>query len=116
MGGVIAWLLITCTDALTFLSSLIGVALLIFISNHITNHSSNKLITLLENISYSSMFAYLFHREFYAVARRIFNSPDGSIPIYGIIITILLVFLLSYYGQKVYDVMISRIKQFNKSA
>lgn len=91
-------------------SDILGVMLLICISDTIEKHSNNKTKVLFERIAYSSMFAYLFHREFYQITKRLFHLPDGTIPAYGIVITVVLIFVLSYYGQQIYDLMISKIK------
>lgn len=88
----------------------LGVMLLICLSATIENHSNNQVKAMFERIAYASMFAYLFHREFYQITKRLFHLSNGTIPVYGIIITVILIFVLSYYGQKIYDLMISKIK------
>lgn len=90
------------TDAL-------GVMLLICFSNFIETHSNGSVKSLFEKIAYASMFAYLFHRDFYQVPKKLFHLTDGTIPCYVLVITVILIFVLSYYGQKAYDIMISKI-------
>lgn len=53
------------------------------------------------------MFAYLFHRQFYQIAKRLFATE--IIPYWGIIITVILIFILSYYGQKLYDKIVAKL-------
>lgn len=90
------------TDAL-------GVMLLICFSNFIETHSNDRMKSFFEKIAYASMFAYLFHREFYQVAKRLLHQMDGSIPYFAIAITIIMIFVLSYCGQKIYDLTISKL-------
>lgn len=55
-------------------------------------------------LSYASMFAYLYHRELYIVATKIigkFNYCEAAF--FGI-----LLFVLSYYGQQIYDKTINK--------
>lgn len=114
MGGVIAWLLLSYLKVGSMVTDALGVLLLICFSNFIEAHSNDRMKSLFEKIAYASMFAYLFHREFYQITKRLFHLLDGTIPVYGIIITVILIFVLSYYGQKIYDLMISKIKIANK--
>lgn len=58
-------------------------------------------------LSYASMFAYLYHRELYIVATKIigkFNYFEAAS--FGI-----LLFVLSYYGQRIYDKTINKISK-----
>ena len=58
-------------------------------------------------LSYASMFAYLYHRELYIMATKIigkFNYSEAAF--FGI-----LLFVLSYYGQKIYDYTIKKISK-----
>lgn len=58
-------------------------------------------------LSYASMFAYLYHRELYMVATKIigkFNYCEAAF--FGI-----LLFVLSYYGQRIYDKTINKISR-----
>ena len=109
-GGAILWLLMSYLGINNMLADTLGVMLLICLSGMIENHSNNQVKVIFERIAYASMFAYLFHREFYQITKRLFHLSDGTIPVYGIIITVILIFVLSYYGQKIYDLMISKIK------
>lgn len=113
-GGAILWLLMSYLGINNMLADTLGVMLLICLSGMIENHSNNQVKVKFERIAYASMFAYLFHREFYQITKRLFHLSDGTIPVYGIIITVILIFVLSYYGQKIYDLMISKIKIANK--
>lgn len=109
MGGVMAWLLLSYLKIESMVTDALGVMLLICFSNYIEIHSNDKVKSFFEKIAYASMFAYLFHREFYQIPKRLFHQTDGTIPYYGIIITIIMISLLSYYGQKIYDLIISKI-------
>ena len=55
------------------------------------------------------MFAYLFHRQFYQIAKRLFATPNETIPYWGIAITVILIFIFSYYGQKIYDKIVAKL-------
>lgn len=109
MGGGIAWLLLAYLNIESMVTDVLGVMLLICLSNFIEIHSNDRVKSLFVKIAYASMFAYLFHREFYQVAKRLLHQPDGSIPYYIIAITIIMIFVLSYYGQKIYDLTISKL-------
>ena len=109
VGGVIAWLLLAYLHVATMVTDILGVMLLVCLSNCIEVHSGDKIKSLFEKIAYASMFAYLFHREFYQVPKRLFHQADGSIPYYAIPITVIVIFVISYYGQKIYDLAISRL-------
>lgn len=109
MGGVIAWLLLSYLKVESMVTDVLGVMLLICFSKFIETHSNDSMKSLFEKIAYASMFAYLFHREFYQVVKRLLHQSDGSIPYYAIAITIVMIFILSYYGQKIYDLAISKL-------
>ena len=53
------------------------------------------------NIAYSSMAAYLFHRQIYECFRMI--SPNHIVPIWLMSLAIVAVFILSFYIQRGYD-------------
>lgn len=109
MGGVIAWFLLSYLKVESMVTDALGVMLLICFSNFIETHSNDRMKSFFEKIAYTSMFAYLFHREFYQVAKRLLHQMDGSIPYFAIAITIIMIFVLSYYGQKIYDLTISKL-------
>lgn len=90
-------------------TDVLGVMLLVWLSNFVENHSNDRVKSLFVKMAYASMFAYLFHRDFYQVAKRLLHQPDGSIPYYIIAITIIMIFVISYYGQKFYDLTISKL-------
>lgn len=54
-------------------------------------------------IAYSSMVAYLFHRQIFECFRMI--SPNHIIPLWLMSLAIVCVFALSYYIQKLYDLI-----------
>ena len=79
---------------LNYIFILSGIYLFSYLSTKLTPIISEKLISY---ISYSSLVAYLFHRQIYAL----FNS--FNIPLY---IAILIIFLISYCIQKCYDLIL----------
>lgn len=107
--GVIIWVLLACFRIENMVTDVIGLLLLICFSNYIETHSNDKIKNYFVKIAYASMFAYLFHREFYQITKRLCHLHNGIIPAYAIIITVILIFILSYYGQKIYDLFISKI-------
>ena len=108
---MILWFLMAYLNVATMVTDILGVILLICVSNSIEIHSNDFVKRFFEKIAYASMFAYLFHREFYQVAKRFFHLVDGSIPCYGIVITIIFIFVLSYYGQMFYGLIVSRVNK-----
>lgn len=96
---------------LYILRDLVGVFLLICCSDVIEKNATDNTKRILSKISYASMFAYLFHREFYGVFKKMFNLADGTIPVYGIIIAVILIFAGGYYMQKSYDWIISKLEK-----
>lgn len=111
LGGVIIWLLISYDTPPSFISNLLGLILLLCLCNLLEKYSSKKVKSILSNISYASMFTYLFHRVFYTIAKHIWGMPDGTIPIWSLAVTIPIIFLLSYYMQKIYDCMLLKIQK-----
>ena len=73
-----------------------------------SNHTFTKVISYL---SYASMCAYLFHREVYWMlwARYTPPSNDWYIILYLFFIGVPVTFFLSYYIQRGYDKLVSRI-------
>ena len=109
IGGGIVWLVCSYVGVPVFITDCLGILILIFISEFIEEKANEKSKLLLCKISYASMFAYLFHRQFYQIAKRLFATPNETIPYYGIIITVILIFILSYYGQKIYDKIVTKL-------
>lgn len=107
--GVI-WVLCSLWSVNTFITDSIGIILLIAFSSFIEKHLTDKTKSVFSKLSYASMFAYLFHREFYAVAKILCGNADETIPIAGIALTIIAIFFLSYYMQKIYDLTLTKIK------
>lgn len=60
---------------------------------------------IIEFVSYSSMSAYLFHRQILSAVRQF--TGLGYIPIHIALITIIMIFVISYYIQKGYDYFIN---------
>lgn len=61
---------------------------------------------LFEMIAYASMFAYLFHREIFVVFKRAFHDEGISLLIVPIVVIV--VFVVSYYGQLIYDIIVDK--------
>lgn len=102
-GGVIVWFITSYDNPPSFVSNLLGVILLLCLSNLLEQYCSKRIKSFFSKISYASMFAYLFHRVFYTIVKYIWGLPDGTIPIWILSITIPIIFFLSYYMQKIYD-------------
>ena len=102
------------TNVNSMVSDMLGVLFLICISDTIEKHSNNVVRLMFERIAYSSMFAYLFHWEFYQIAKRLFHLSDSTIPMYGIVITVFVIFIMSYYGQRMYDIVINKLSRKEK--
>lgn len=111
IGGVIVWFSICYNRPSTFVSNLLGIILLLCLSNLLELCSSKKAKSFFFKLSYSSMFAYLFHRMFYVLAKHTLGFPDGTIPAWGLLVTIPIIFLFSYYMQKGYDYIQLRLQK-----
>ena len=77
---------------------------------------SKALVKFFSFISTGSMVAYLFHRHFYLVAviacnlHNLSNLRDASIPVpVAVCVVIPLIFIISYFVQKVYDFVINKL-------
>lgn len=108
IGGVVLWLLSAYVEGLSFVTNMLGCMLLLILSYLIEQHLSQKGRNFFLRLSYASMFAYLFHREFYAITKLMCAQPNGTLPVWSIAATILVIFLLSYYMQKCYDWIMAR--------
>ena len=87
--------------------SLVGV---IFILSsyfeRIGSEKTNKFFTIL---SYSSMCAYLFHRQIYGVIAFVCKKTVGFVPLYIAPVMILILFIISFFIQHYYDKIINII-------
>ena len=70
-------------------------------------NKNRKITELMERISYASLFAYLFHRQFYGLI-KFFIGDFSLFMAYIIILPIFIV--ISYISQKQYDKVIYKIK------
>jgi len=79
-----------------------GMLILLFLSSLLESHLYSTVKRILLLVSYSSMCAYLFHRQVYYVLRYLTGNeeyvPYGMIPI-----MIIVLFIVSFCIQKVYD-------------
>ena len=86
------------------ITNTLGIYTILFISNLIDKYLtfSHKLFSFL---AYSSMFAYLFHREVYQLFKILSERIWGTttIPISLVILMICILFIFSFWGQKLYD-------------
>lgn len=81
-----------------------GIISIVSISNYIEKTMWKRILPIFSLISYASMMAYMFHREIYGII-KMFVFPD-NFPMWFIPIAIIIVFLISYYMQKAYDIII----------
>ena len=79
-----------------YIAMLSGIVLLFSLSHIIR-------CNVLTVVSYASMTAYLFHRQIYFVAVKLFADANGCLNIYTAIITSIFIFIFSYWIQKIYD-------------
>lgn len=96
--------------AYEYLQSGIIIILLIAISNLIKETAVSQLFS---QVSYASMCAYLFHRQFYLAAvflvslnNKGVSLRDVTIPFWMALISIIIIFISSFYLQKLYDEII----------
>jgi surface polysaccharide O-acyltransferase-like enzyme len=106
------WILITVMTRDIFAIP-IGVLLLIWFSDYLTK--CVKIKKIFTYISYSSMFAYLFHRAFYSLLAFLPYTSEW-LRVAEIIAIGIGTFILSYFMQKGYDkiVTMSSLKHGNK--
>lgn len=103
LGLIVVLLIFSYFIKLLFLCSL-GVILCIFIlSAVIESICSQKVKSLVLFLSYSSMCAYLFHRQLYGFTFKVSRLLFGDVYLWEIPIYISLLFLFSYIIQKIYD-------------
>lgn len=92
-----------------------GVLLVMTISFYIEKYSTKRIKKLFECLSYSSMFAYLFHRGIYGIAiflyKNILNEP--FLPWLIIPVVLVTIFAISYFAQKSYDMFITGFLEHN---
>lgn len=86
-----------------------GVLLIMTLSFYIGKYSTKRVKKLFECLSYSSMFAYLFHRGIYGIAillyKNILNEP--FLPWTIIPVVFVTIFTVSFFAQKSYDMVIT---------
>lgn len=85
-----------------FFSNFSVCILIVSLSTIIANQI--KLKKLFEIIAYASMFAYLYHREVLITSRKLL----GDFNYLQSICISLIIFVLSYYGQKTYDSVVKK--------
>ncbi len=78
----------------------VGILLIIFISNALNNLQSNNIKKTFSYLSYSSMCAYLFHRQIYTSLQYCFNENYSFVIA---LISLCLVLIIGGRLQKVYD-------------
>ena len=83
----------------------LGTMLILSVSSKISNP---KLISILTFLAYGSMCAYLYHRHFYALIKKL-NDGDYW-PIYVWPIAIVIVFIMGYIIQLTYDKSLNKFK------
>ena len=89
--------------------SLIGIILLIGLANFIS-YFTKRVDSYLALISYSSMAAYLFHRQISGLFKVIL-PPDIITPLTTTLVYVPIIFVCGYFIQKIYDLLINRINK-----
>lgn len=111
-GAIILWVIcILCNSSISpygiILMNIFGVFILLGISQVLDKYCKGG-YKFFQIVSYSSMFAYLYHREVFGAVsvayRRVYNEATG-VPVYIAILMLVLTFVFSYYGQRLYDRM-----------
>lgn len=84
-------------------------AIIIYISNALTSLSVYKIFSW---IAYSSMAAYMFHRQIIGVLRRLSIWPKDGLErlLFLLLVCVPLILLLGYAIQKAYDFIVKRLK------
>lgn len=95
--------------ALNYLTIIAGITFLFAVSSFLAK--SAGISRFLGYVSYASMVAYLFHRQFYHIARILFGSgADKSVSIFTAVMTAVFIFAVSYGIQYIYDKITSAAK------
>lgn len=86
-----------------------GVLLIMTISFYIGKYSTRRIKSMFECLSYSSMFAYLFHRGIYGMAGLFYKHflHEPYLPVHIIPAVLVTIFAVSYFAQKTYDLLIT---------
>lgn len=86
-----------------------GVLLVMTTSFYIEKYSTRKIKYLFECLSYSSMFAYLFHRGIYGITGLFYKHflNESYLPALIIPAVLVTIFAVSYFAQKTYDLLIT---------
>jgi len=86
-----------------------GVLLIMTISFYIGKYSTRRIKYLFECLSYSSMFAYLFHRGIYGMAGLFYKHflHEPYLPALIIPAVLVTIFAVSYFAQKTYDLLVT---------
>lgn len=103
-------------DYLKSFSSVIGIVSILNVSLLVADnlHSHRIFTQSISVLSYASFCAYLFHREIIWVLFK-FYKPNGFLPVFleVLIIGVPLSFIIAYFIQKYYDMLVMRINRKN---
>ena len=106
----------TKNDNLKSFSSVIGIVSILSLSLLVADklHSHRIFTQSISILSYASFCAYLFHREIIWVLFKLYK-PNGFLPIFFdvLIIGVPLSFIIAYFIQKYYDMLVKRIDRKN---
>jgi len=99
----------------SYVITLQGVGLLISIGiliSYIHTYIQEKQISrIMSHISYASMFAYLFHRQFFSLSKALYSIlfKSNGIPLIAAIVLLVIFFYISFYAQSAYDSLYKKI-------
>lgn len=86
-----------------------GILCLLSIAAFVNNYSNN-VTRYISVISYTSMSAYLFHRQIYFIIGYLIGDANKDLNIYtALLIAVPVIFVVSYTIQKAYDVIVAKL-------
>lgn len=106
---LVLYTMLTYSECGSFPSLLIvhasAMVLIMTFSFYIGKYSSEQIKILFSQISYASMFAYLFHRGIYGAAAILFRKylDSAFLPWSAVAFIIIIIFVISWFAQKMYD-------------
>lgn len=96
-------------DALHIVASFSIVGMIFIISSWIEAIGSSRMNKTFTLISYSSMCAYLFHRQVYGVIAFVSKRVFGFVTLSLAPIMIIVILVAAYFVQKYYDIIINKL-------
>ena len=88
-----------------------GVFLIIAVTNIVEKKANSRVLELFSILSYASLTAYLLHNMCFGIFKAISSDADGTIPIYMAPMILVIIFVVSYYVQKLYDKLVFKMSK-----